>query len=185
MLRDLEKQMVGRKHLVVPEVDVRWSVPARIDALMVSDRITGFELKSAADSLARLPRQVVAYSAVVERAVLVLAPRHLDAGLRIAPKWWSVRVARESRDGITTRRVRGGTLNPEPNPLAVLSFLSRKALVSALHNLGYRDLSRLSVDELRATLVRALPRPALMRTARAAMLAREDWRRRALLSGCE
>jgi len=40
---------------------------SRVDALLVADRISGFEIKSDLDSLARLPRQVLAYSAVVER----------------------------------------------------------------------------------------------------------------------
>lgn len=182
LIRSLKKQMTGRRHLVVPEVDVRWSVPARIDALMVADRITGFEIKSPADSLSRLPRQIAAYSEVVERAVLLLAPRHLKAGLDIAPRWWSIHVAQESKDGVTTRRVRGGSLNPSPNTLAVLSFLGRHELISILRNLGHRDLSRLSVDELRTTLMLALPRAAVMRIARTAMLRRADWRRRALLS---
>lgn len=181
LLRGVAKQMGGRRHLLVPEVEIRWSIPARIDALMVADRITGFELKSAADSLGRLPRQIEAYSAVVERATLVLAQRHLEAGMKLAPAWWSIWVARENSDGATMRRVRGGNLNPGINPLAVLSFMTRDALVAALRELGHQDLSRLSIDELRATLYNAVPRARLMRIAREAMLLRGDWHGRALL----
>ena len=114
--------------------------PGRLDALLISNRITGFELKSAADSLVRLPRQVAAYNAVVERAVLVLAPRHLDSGLRLAPPWWGIWVAREHATGIRLQRLRAGTQNPAPDALALLTFVPRHTLISELRARGHRDL---------------------------------------------
>ncbi|WP_146252017.1 sce7726 family protein [Xylanimonas oleitrophica] len=185
LVLDIEKRHAGRRYLLVPEVDVRWSVPARIDALMIADRLTAFEIKSQSDSLARFPRQVSAYEAVAERAALVLTARHVASGLRMAPDWWSVWLAENSSGQVKLRRIRGGALNPSVNPLAVLSFMPRDALVAALRQVGERDATRLPVDSMRIRLADAVPRPMLMRIARSAMLARNDWRRRALLPRIE
>jgi hypothetical protein len=41
-------------YVLFPEVAIRWSNPARIEALLVNDRISGFEIESDADFLTRL-----------------------------------------------------------------------------------------------------------------------------------
>lgn len=176
----IEARVRDREYLLVPEVDVRWSVPGRLDAMMIADRITGFELKSEADSLARLPRQIHTYGAVAERAVLVVAPRHLQAGLAAAPAWWSVWAAIDGIDGVKLRQVQRGKLNPGINLLAVLSFLPRETILAELQRRGRRELSGLRIDELRAEMYRSVPRAQLLNVARTHMLARKDWHRRAL-----
>lgn len=174
--------MGQRPHVLVPEVEIRWTIPARVDALLVSHRICGFEIKSEADSLSRLPRQVEAYGAVVERAVLVVAERHLPAALTLVPDWWNIWGAQWRGDVVRIRKVRGGHLNPSINPLAVTSFMTRDDLVEALRALGHTRLSALGVDQLRERLTTHLDRRGTLRLARAAMLSRSDWRHRSLLA---
>jgi hypothetical protein len=178
----LARQVGQRPHLLVPEVQVRWSVPARLDALLVSHRICGFEIKSDVDSLARLPRQIEAYGAVVERAVLVVGERHLEAASMMVPDWWNIWAAKKRGETVRISKVRGGRLNPIVSPLAVASFLSRDDLVIALRSLGQARLSSCTVDQLRERLiVEAGPREAV-KLARVAMLGRQDWRSRSLLA---
>jgi hypothetical protein len=169
-----------RPHVLVPEVEVRWSVPARLDALLVADRIWGFEIKSDVDSLSRLPRQAEAYGMVVERATLVVGERHRATATALVPSWWSVWLARWCGDAVVVRQVRGGALNPNINPLAVTSFLSRDALVDGLRGRGYARLSSMSVDELRQAVTVELGAKGTVKYARAAMLSRPDWRGRSL-----
>jgi hypothetical protein len=176
-------QRVGAKpHVLVPEVDVRWSVPARMDALLVADRISGFEIKSDVDSLTRLPRQIEAYGAVVERAILVVGDRHLAAGTATVPPWWAIWGARWRNDEVVIREVRRGRLNPDLNPLAVTSFMSRDDLSEALRVRGFTRLSTYTVDELRQVLVGNLSARETVRLARTAMLGNALWRHRSLLA---
>jgi hypothetical protein len=170
----------GMCHVLVPEVEIRWTVPARMDALLVADRIAGFEIKSDVDSLVRLPRQVQAYGEVVERAYLVVGERHQAAAVALVPDWWSIWSARWHEDEVLVRQLRRGRLNPALNPLAVTSFLSRADLTAALRAAGERNLSSLRVDELRALLVGRVGPRRTIALARAAMLARSDWRHRSL-----
>lgn len=37
----------GRDHLLAPEVDILCGIPGRIDALLIANKICGFEIKSA------------------------------------------------------------------------------------------------------------------------------------------
>ena len=176
----LATRLGDRRHVLVPEVDIRWTVPARLDAMLVADRITGIEIKSDADSLTRLPRQVEAYGAVVERAMLVVGERHRVAATELVPPWWSVWSARRRGGCVQLRQVRGGRLNPEVNPLAITTFMSRQDLSAVLRLRGHQRLSGLPVDELRDHLLASVGSRGAVRAARAAMLGRHDWRRRSL-----
>ncbi len=178
----IARHMGQRPHVLVPEVEIRWSVPARMDALLVSHRLYGFEIKSDVDSLSRLPRQIEAYGAVVERAVLVVGPRHLEAAAKLIPGWWNIWAARQDGGVVRIRKVRGGRLNPAISALAVTSFMTRQDLVTALRGRGDCRLSGLSVDELRQTLASVAGPQQTIKLARNAMMARRDWRVRSILA---
>ena len=51
----------------------------RIDVVLVNGELTGYEIKSDEDTLARLAGQSEAYVEVLDRAILVTSQRHLDA----------------------------------------------------------------------------------------------------------
>lgn len=190
----LQTRLDGVRHICVPEVDIRWHIPARMDLLVVSDRINGFEIKSDADSLTRLPRQVEAYGDVVEYAHLVVGPRLREAATALVPDWWGIWAAtwqdvstagaRCSGDAgspqVVVRQVRRGTLNPQISPLAVTSFLTRADLTAALRGVGERQLSNKSVDELRTLLVTRAGARGAVRLAREALVDRQLFRERSL-----
>lgn len=182
LVNRIAREFTAKPHVLVPEVDVRWSIPTRLDALLVSDRICGFEIKSDVDSLSRLRRQVEAYNYVVERAVLVVGERHKAAATEMVPDWWSIWTARWQGDVVRIGRARRGRLNPAINALAVTSFMTRDSLADALRACGRTGLSTLSVDQLRTSLVETLGAPGALKAARASMLRREDWRYRSLLA---
>lgn len=73
-----------------------FSVPrpsARADVAVINGRLSGFEIKSDRDSLARLPQQVASYSAVFERVTLVTTAAHLKKATISVPEWWGILVA--------------------------------------------------------------------------------------------
>lgn len=67
----------------------------RVDIAVVNAALSGFELKSAADTLRRFPKQVDVYSRVLDYCTLVTAPSHLDHALNILPKWWGCVIAKD------------------------------------------------------------------------------------------
>lgn len=180
MTATVTRKLGKTPHVLVPEVDIRWSVPARADALLVADRICGFEIKSDVDSLSRLPRQVEAYGHVVERAYLVVGEKYRDRATAIVPDWWHIWVASWAGEEVRVRQVRNGRLNPSINALAVTSFLSREQLTRTLTDLGEKRLSSVPVDDLRGLLVARLGHRRALTVAREHLLDREDWRARSV-----
>lgn len=60
----------------------------RVDVTLVNGTLHGYEIKSDRDSLRRLVRQVALYSAVLDRATLVVGERHLLDAANVVPSWW-------------------------------------------------------------------------------------------------
>lgn len=80
----------------------------RADLVVVGrPRLVGYEIKSAADRLTRLNRQVGAYQDVFSICHAVVAQVHLRAAMEALPPWWGVLTTR--RDGSALRTVRRAT----------------------------------------------------------------------------
>ena len=62
----------------------------RADLAAIGPAMWGYEIKTAQDTLRRLPRQVEAYNRLFDHCTIVLAERHLKAALTIVPEWWGV-----------------------------------------------------------------------------------------------
>lgn len=67
---------------------------ARADVAVVNGKLSGFEIKSDLDTLARLPQQIPSYNAVFEHVTLVTTATHLQKALARIPAWWGVLLAR-------------------------------------------------------------------------------------------
>lgn len=172
------------RHVLVPEVDILVTYPGRIDALLVADRICGFEIKSDVDSLRRLPRQVDIYGPVLERATLVVGKRHAAAAADIVPPWWAIWGVRHCGDDVILTTQRRGRLNPDVDPFAVATFIPRDVVLRRLRAQGMSGLSKRSVAELRYVLAETNSKTEVLTLARSAMLARQDWKYRAAQADC-
>lgn len=180
--RAIDSQYAKQRHLLVPEVDILVSLPGRIDAILVADRICGFEIKSDVDTLRRLPRQVEIYGPVLERATLVVGDKHVDAATELLPPWWAIWTVRRAVDGLALSVRRRGRLNPNVEPYAVSTFIPRDVLVRHLRGEGFARLSARSVYELRCLLVDNSSKRDVLTLARDTMLSRKDWMHRAKMA---
>jgi hypothetical protein len=155
----------------------------RADLAALNGISHGYEIKSDKDTLARLPQQVSAYSAVFERATLVSTIRHLRSAMEIIPDWWGVvEVRQPSREGLRLERVRDCQANPAPESSAVASLLWRAEALQILttHGLDAGVKSK-SMDHLVARLAQQIAPEKLSRLVREALRARGDWRAAAQL----
>ena len=152
----------------------------RIDIAVINGHIRGVEIKAEADTLERLPRQVAAYGEVVDKALLIVDPKHLASAMMIVPDWWGVMIAeRGATQGVRFRRVRPERANKGIDPLVLARLLWRPEAQAILRSLG------VSEQELRAPratlymmLVDRLPLRRLSQTVREALKARTSWRDR-------
>src|SRR3954453_16495336 len=77
--------------LVVDELGLRHGM-VRVDIAVVNGFLHGYEIKSDADTLSRLPTQVDVYSKVLDRATLVVGERHVEKAKLCVPEWWGIKV---------------------------------------------------------------------------------------------
>lgn len=150
----------------------------RIDIAVINGHIRGLEIKAEADSLDRLPRQVSAYGDVVDRASLIVAPRHLDIAITIIPDWWGIVVAeRGATKGVRFRRIRSERSNRHVDPLVLARLLWRPEAQALLREVGVpeRDL-RAPREELYRRLVAEFPLRRLAAHVREALKTRPMWR---------
>lgn len=167
----LQDQHRGDAGTIILEEMGIWAGTARIDVAVVNGELTGFELKSERDTLARLPDQAEIYGLVFDRVYLVTTEKHLRKANVIIPSWWGSLVVRPHIDGsldITERRK--GRLNPKIDPRILAKLLWREEALFILnkHGLdaGFRSKSagvlhdrlaeRLDITTLRNSVRRAL-----------------------------
>lgn len=154
---------------------------ARIDLAVVNGRLTGWEIKTAADTLARLPVQEPVYSRVFDRVWLAADARHLDGAVGLIPPWWGI-VRVTERDGACRLvQVRRSRLNPNVDLGSLVRLLWREEALAELSALGLAGgLDRAPRRVLWQRLADAVPRRAskaqIQRRVRERLRDREGWR---------
>jgi hypothetical protein len=119
----------------VDELDLCGEV--RVDVAVVNGNLSGYELKSAKDTLKRLPKQVDFYSKVLDYAVLVVADNHHDGAVGMIPDWWGVTVAVADAEGSVALEVlRVPDFNPGIDAAHLSRLLWRDEILAELTRLG-------------------------------------------------
>src|SRR5262245_2923125 len=99
--------------LIVDELGLAHA-KSRVDVAVINGCLHGYEIKSAQDTLARLPAQMATYRETLERLTVVCASKHIEGVLRLAPDWSGVTEVRQgSRGSIHFLSVRRPIRNPE------------------------------------------------------------------------
>ena len=118
------------------EVELRLGA-ARIDVAVFNGKIHGFEIKSADDTLDRLPSQIGVYNQVFEYMTLVVAGKHCERAMSLIPSWWEVLVPRQQKNGaIRFEKARPGQRNPQTIPIAQAEWLWKEEILEILDKKG-------------------------------------------------
>ena len=150
---------------------------ARIDLAAVNGHLWGYEIKSAADRLNRLPSQIAAYGEVFDYVTLVVADRHLQKASSLIPDWWAVMRAVDTRSRVRLVEHRRGRHNPRVSAGAVARLLWRDELAAILEALGADSGVRSATrDVLADRLVASVPAKELGVLVRDQIRARPRWR---------
>lgn len=137
----------------------------RADIAVIGRTLDAFEIKTASDTLRRLPRQVEAYGRLFDRCTLVVAEKHFDRASLMLPEWWGI-TAVAVNGSVTFRTERKPQQNPSVDPETLVRLLWRDEVVQALVSLGSaldhrRSRSALWAELLRRTSLRELRRMVL------------------------
>ncbi|MEY4531851.1 MAG: hypothetical protein RLZZ156_2572 [Deinococcota bacterium] len=176
----LEDQLYTEHHndpdaLVLHELGVREGT-ARVDMAVINGFISGFEIKSEKDTLARLPWQSEMYSQTLDFVTIVCNTKHLGKITSIVPDWWGIVVVNpKSKDKL--EQFRNPQQNVLQNPIAVAEFLWRDEALDILTELGcVKGVKSKPRHEVFERLVASLEFDDLKTRVRQCLKSRKNWR---------
>lgn len=126
---------------------------ARVDVAVVNGSVHGYEIKSAHDTLARLPGQAEVYGRTLDYVTIIVAVNHARVIAGTVPHWWGIWSAEEGKAGVRLKQIRRARRNPSIQPLAIAQLLWRNEV---LHALAQRGLAEGVRSKPRAVLWRRL-----------------------------
>ena len=186
-VREAIRDRLNRLHkgddqtLIVEEMGI-WAGCVRVDIAVINGEFHGFELKSARDTLERLPRQAAIYNEVFDRVTLVMAEKHFEKAHNQIPHWWGILSARIGKsEMVALEPVRKAGLNPNINPIYVARLFWRDEAISLMEKHGIaRGFKSKPLEVIVQHLSSSLPLKILRDEARAALKARDKLSRQTL-----
>lgn len=170
-----EHSASSERTIYIDELDLCGRV--RVDVAVLNGSMSGYELKSASDTLRRLPNQVDYYSRVLDYAALVVAENHFERAIALIPEWWACHVASWTCDSVQLDVARVGNVNPAPEPHSVAMLLWRDEALHQLNAIGAATGKRSwSRSKLCQALASELPQAELSAVVREQLKARSGWR---------
>jgi hypothetical protein len=163
--------------LVIDELGLAHA-KARIDVAVINGSVHGFEIKSAADTLTRLPQQLELYEQCLEKLTIVCAEKHISGVRDLAPRWCGItKVTKGPRGGIVFITVREPKRNPNIQPYRLAHLLWRSEAVAILTQ---ANASPKMLRAPRKTLYKSLAAKFSVAEITAfikeSMASRQDWR---------
>lgn len=162
--------------LIVQEFGTHFGA-ARIDVAVVNGRLHGHEIKSATDTLVRLPGQIASFNEVFDHLTLVAASKHIQRSYEVLPPWWGIVEATDAEGDVLFRTIRDAQLNRNVKPAAVAALLWRDELFKILsdHDLA-AGMSSATRASLVARIASTLPPSSLGLAVRTTIRERQSWR---------
>jgi hypothetical protein len=150
----------------------------RIDIAVLNGHLHGYEIKSAKDTLSRLPDQLHEYRKSLQKLTIVVAPNHIDGVLSIAPEWSGIVEAQMGpRGGINFSTIRRATINPEVDGVALAHLLWRREAVELLERLGVSEKElNIPRKQLYEIIASEASLAELVSWIKEKFMARETWR---------
>ena len=173
----LNEHISNPRVLVVHELGLQHGA-CRVDIAVVNGFLHGFEIKSDADTLLRLPAQIDAYSKALDRASLIVGERHLNSAETLLPDWWGIKVAvRGTRGAVNILTYRGIANNPDVSAFHVAHLLWRDEVLAILSKYERSsNLQRANRKDLYRRLAEVVPFSDLRREIREVLRTRVGWR---------
>lgn len=149
----------------------------RADVAVINGSLSGWEIKSASDTLRRLPLQAPVYSSIFDFVWLIGDGRHIERAREIVPEWWGFAVVAETSVGCKVEEICVAQPNVNIDAVALARLLWRE---EALEELRLRDLHHGLVSKPRRRLWEALaenlPPDVLGEVVRSRLKVRTGWR---------
>lgn len=105
---------------------------ARIDIAVVNGHLHGYEIKSAQDTLQRLPSQIEAYSKVFDYVTVITEQKYYNRILKILPDWVGLSVCSDKEGEREYEEIKVGFINSNKSGFHVAKLLWREEIIDIL-----------------------------------------------------
>ncbi len=151
---------------------------ARIDVAVLNGVMHGYEIKSDADTLYRLPWQINAYNSVFSKMTIVVGAKHLEHVINLVPDWWEIVLVRQASDNtVSFYQIRDGLTNKRQDNEAIARLLWKEEAIDILREC---NAARGVISQPRSVvyerLANTLDTAALQQRVRDVLFSRTDWR---------
>lgn len=144
-------QWLEEKYGMMRIIEEKQTGKARADAVMVTvEEVIGIEIKSDADTYARLENQVKYYDWYYDRNYVVVGTSHALHIEEHVPAWWGIITAEKEADGIDFYEMRKPQVNPKRKMKRKITLLWRPELarIQKRNNLpAYKEKAKKFVQE--------------------------------------
>ena len=174
----LEVEHRDSNTLIIDELGLKHG-KSRADIAVINGYMHGYEIKSDADTLNRLQKQMEIYNAIFDKISIVLTNRHIKEAMNIIPKWWGIILVMIDDIGkLNFNTIRAAQLNEIVNDYAVAQLLWRNEAQDILSSYGFQGARlREARANLYSYLVEATNSNELRFIVRNYLKRRENWRR--------
>lgn len=117
---------------------------ARIDIAVINGAFHGYEIKSASDTLKRLPDQLKSYGLVFDYLTIVTEQKYSQKIIDIIPEWVGVSVCSDMSNENEFQEIKPSLPNKERNGFYIAKLLWKEELMSILigHDIPFRKSDR-------------------------------------------
>lgn len=148
----------------------------RVDLAVINGELSGFEIKSDQDTLARLSGQAEVYGRVLDRVTIVTTDKYLDHAVQMLPDWWGVVRAAQTESAVELTEIRASARNSARDPFALAQLLWREEVMEELRARGlHHGLAKKRRWIVWQRMAETLPLPELSQIVRDRLRARQAW----------
>jgi hypothetical protein len=173
LLHELSQTFSDPVHDLILEEFACRGAGARVDVAVVNGHLHGFEIKSDSDTLARLDDQAKTYGKIFDFVTLVCGQKLFPVARKVVPKWWGLRLAKQSDGVVSITDIRQAKKNGSQDKLAIAQLLWKDEALRCLKRNGCsRVTSRNSASQVWDAAATFLELSTLTDEARASIKAR-------------
>lgn len=176
LIRKISKLNEGHDYRIIPEMAVCDGL-SRVDIAVANGNLYGYEIKSDADTLDRLPLQQEYYNRTFDKVFIVVGEKYQPVIENYIPDWWGIYVAcYDKHDRVIFKQVRRGRKNKDVCADSLLELLWREEIEALLKTHGVKGLSGKNRRILRQLALDMLPTSIIRDYTRETLKSRKDWR---------
>lgn len=149
---------------------------SRVDLAVLNGHLTGWEIKSDADTLIRLPGQATSFGRVMDYMTIVTTGKYLARSEALLPSWWGLTEAVSGPRGIRFVNRRNPHINRSTDSFCLAQLLWREEAMAELRKRGNaQGLSSASRYFVWERLAQSIPKRELRKVVLNRLRHRRQW----------